>query len=185
MFRAINFIIVFAALLAYSPSYGQDEINISDNHPTNYTITCVDPITLTDSNANDGDYAPGENFEVTFCVDESSETNPQIVISSELYGHIWDVDENSSLFVYDGENTSSTLLGVFNSVNSPSGINVQGSNPCLTIVFNSGATSSGAGFSALIQCFQPFQDFDFTLSGSPPIEPFQDLPEPAIQICFG
>lgn len=171
------------AVFAFSVSYGQTEINIADGG--SHSTQCSSSLIITDSNVNGGNYGPNETYQVTLCVDAASESNPQIIISPALNGDIWDVDANSSLFVYNGSDSNAPLLGEFNSENSPNGVVLQGTDNCMTLVFVSGSGSSGAGFTANFTCFQPLQDFNFTLTGTPPIEPFHDFSYGAIQICFG
>lgn len=185
MFRKLkNLSLAAIAVFAFSTGYSQDIYNIADGGTIN-NVTCADPVVITDSNANNGNYGSNETHQITFCIDPSSETNPQLTISPELFGDIWDVDENSSLFVYDGASTAAPLLGEFNSTLYPAGVTISGNQPCLTILFVSGNGSSGAGFTATFSCVQPYQDFLFELSGTPNFGPFQDLTHNTINICFG
>lgn len=171
-----------AFIFAFNTGFGQDVINIADGG--SYSTPCSGSLTITDSDADNGNYEPNETYQVTLCVDAGSESNAHIVISPYLNGDTWDIDENSSLFVYDGPNASGTLLGEFNSVNTPTGITVQGSGSCLTLVFTSGSGSSGEGFTAHFSCYQPLQPFDFEVEGFPNYGPFGGLSHPSIKICF-
>ncbi len=148
-------------------------------------VLCDSQLILTDSGGIDGDYGPDETFIITLCVDESAvESNSQFIISPELYGNTWDVDGNSSLFVYDGTDTNAPLIGEFNSETHPFGIIVEGTGRCLTFQFVSGPESSGAGFTGIFACGQPLQPFTFEVTAQPDLEPFHNLTHDAIKICF-
>ena len=187
MYRITTLIITFAAILAFSPIFSQQIIDIADQEdpPITPSITCTETIKLFGSYGDGGNLVPGETYSFTFCIDASSDAHAQILISPELFGDIWDVDANSSLFVYDGPTTGAALIGVFNSASFPEGVNLQGSGSCLTFEFVFGGTSTGAGFTATLGCYQPYQDFSFTLIGTPPLGMFKDLPYPAMKICYG
>lgn len=155
-----------------------DEVTITD-------VSCASSVIITDSDADDGNYLPNESYQITICVEDVSLSPGQIIISPELNGDVWDVDENSSLFIYDGEGTGGDLLGEFNSVSHPAGVNVSGQEGCLTLVFTSGESSTGEGFTANFACFQPLQPFNFEITSIPELGTFEPLPLETINICFG
>ncbi len=161
----------------------QDIVSVSDGGIVT-GVSCASSVIITDSNADNGNYGPNESFVITICVEEGSETPAEIIISPELFGDVWDVDENSNLFVYDGNNTGAPLLGSFNSVIDPAGITVTGTTGCLTMEFISGATSTGQGFTATFSCIQPLQDFNFDIVTSPALVPYDSLPKAAVLLCF-
>ncbi|HKL02226.1 MAG TPA: hypothetical protein VJ911_01070, partial [Cryomorphaceae bacterium] len=162
----------------------QDTYPISDEG-TITDVSCAESVIITDSNADAGNYLPNESYQITICVENVSLSPGQIIISPELNGDVWDVDENSSLFVYDGVGTGGTLLGEFNSVSHPAGVNVSGEEGCLTLVFISGDSSTGEGFTANFACFQPLQPFNFEITSIPELGTFDPLPLETINICFG
>lgn len=164
--------------------FAQSVVNISDGGVVN-DMTCSEQITLTDSGGASGNYGPGESHTITLCVVSGAETSSQFVISPALFGHTWDIDANSSLFLYDGPNaTPANLQGEFNSVSHPSGIFYTATGNCITLTFVSGPGSSGAGFTSTFQCLQPLQPFELDVTGEPSISPWGDLPNPSMRICF-
>ncbi len=175
---------LMVCLLSWTGAQAQLTVPISDGGTVN-EVSCAEYVVITDSDADGGNYLPNENYVITVCVEAISTSFGQFIISPELNGDVWDVDENSNLFVYDGANTGAPLLGSFNSVTDPAGISVSGTTGCLTLEFVSGSGSSGAGFTANFACEQPLQPFTFELSGIPPLEQFQNFTDPAIKICFG
>ncbi len=147
-------------------------------------MTCAEQVLISDSNADNGSYLPNESYTITICVEAGSETPGQFIISPDLYGHEWDVDENSSLFVYDGPTTASPLIGVYNSVSDPAGVFVTATANCITLTFVSGSESSGLGFTSIFQCLQPLQPFEVSVLGTPGISPWGDLEYPSMRLCY-
>ena len=185
MFTNLKYLLpAVIAVFAFTNGYSQDIVNIAETDNVD-GVQCSSSVIITDSNSNNGNYGANENHQITLCRDAGSETPTQVVISPELNGDVWDVDANSSLFIYNGPNTSSPLIGVFNSVDFPAGVIAIGTGQCLTLVFVSGNGSSGAGFTATFSCIQPLQDFNFTLTAGPNLGQFHDLTHDAINICFG
>lgn len=160
-----------------------DTVAISDGGTID-GISCASKVIITDSGGIDGDYGPNESFVITLCIESGSTSNGQLILSPELYGDTWDVDDNSTLFVYDGMNTSGNLLGTFNSESNPNGFIIDGGDLCMTLEFVSGSGSSGAGFTATYQCYQPLQPFLFEVSAQPNFGPFHNLEHNAIKICL-
>jgi subtilisin-like proprotein convertase family protein len=108
-------------------------------------------------------YPANYNDTITFCPDLNLGTKMSITMAINA-GYTWNVDGSDFVYVYDGPNASSPLLGVYNSVTAPTGFTHQASwnNPsgCLTIVFISNGSAEGTGWLANVQCgnqFQPFQ----------------------------
>ncbi len=177
------FTILFS-LLAVTYSYGQDYMNISDQG--SYTLDCfADSIIVTDSGGANGSYGPGESYAITFCLGEGFEGNLEVLISPALFGDTWDVDGASFISVHNGASSASPLIGggMFNSVNDPNGILVRTTQGCITLVFTSGPTSSGAGFTAHVRCENAFQPFFVELSAEPEFQETSVDPL-SIAVCF-
>ena len=174
----------FSFLMCFSTAQAQTIVSIADGGQVN-DVSCSSSVVITDSNANGGNYGPNESFTITICIEDASTNFAEIIISPALYGDIWDVDANSSLFIYDGIGTGGPLLGVFNSVSDPAGITVSGNNACMTMQFISGSNSSGAGFTSTFSCIQPLQPFLFDVVGTPELAFYGQVNDDAIQICFG
>ncbi len=168
------------------------EYAISDGGVQN-SDNCQEYFVLTDSNADNGDYDENENYEITLCLTDIEMSSAQVAIlpTDPATGSVWDVDDNSSLFIYEGTGTAGTLLGEFNSVSDPEGVFFTTNASCLTFVFISGAGSSGAGFVAEIKCVEPRQPFDLTVVPQLPqewsTEDFEGIPDEAfvLTICYG
>lgn len=108
------------------------------------------------------DYSSNMNDTITFCPDGgASKIGVAFGINS---GFTWDVDGSDSIYVYDGPNTSSPLMGVYNSVTNPNGFNDRASwentSGCLTIVFISDGADEGTGWEGLVSCATPMQPYD-------------------------
>ena len=177
---------LFFALLYSGGLLAQDVVSIADGG-TVTDVSCASSVVITDSDADDGNYLPNESHVITICVEAGSLSEAEIIISPELFGDVWDVDGESTLFIYDGPDTGSPLLGAFNSVTDPAGVTVSGSIPggCMTMEFVSGPNSTGEGFTATFTCLQPLQPFNFVVESDPDTTIFPPLTFPVIQICFG
>jgi len=184
--------ILFTGLLTYAGAQTPQEVSISDGGTFN-SDNCQEYFILTDSNADDGNYEENEDFQITLCFNdiEMSDAQVQILPTNPETGDVWDVDENSSLFIYEGPDDTGTLLGEFNSVSDPNGVFFTTDVSCLTFVFISGEGSSGEGFRALFQCEQPLQPFNLSVEVEPPNE-YSDFEVDGIAddaniitICYG
>ena len=183
IYRSIRYLSAISALFLATGVFAQDVYDIGETDQVD-GLTCSQFVTITDG---DGDYEPGEMQEITICIDNSSLNSPELYISPQLYDHIWEITGDASLFVYDGPDSDSPLLGEFNSDMDPAGVNVTGSESCLTLVFQTG-TSAAAGFTARVLCEQAFQDFNVDIQTTPEFEEdgygnLQD--EDVILICVG
>jgi len=146
-------------------SFGQINITDTDFDQIN-PIVCanfVDGATINffDDGGSGGDYSAGFNDTITICPDLPN--GPKVTAAFGINsGFTWDVDGSDTLYVYDGPNTSSPLLGVHNSSTDPNGFNHTSSfenNPsgCLTFVFISDGATQGTGWGANITCSSPAQ----------------------------
>ena len=136
-------------------------------------------------------YPANFNDTTVFCPNLSLGTKVTLTFAINA-GFTFDVDGSDSIYVYDGPNTSSPLLGVHNSVTDPNGFAYQASwsNPsgCLTIVFISNNSNQGSGWLANVQCGNQFQPFIPHLEayingqGTNALNP---LDSGFVDICFG
>ena len=110
-----------------------------------------------------GNYPANYNDTIVFCPDLNTGTKMSVSFGINA-GSQFDVDGTDSIFVYDGPNVTSPLLGAHNSVTNPTGFSYQASwnNPsgCLTIVFISDGAIEGTGWLANVQCGNQFQPFE-------------------------
>ena len=113
------------------------------------------------------DYAPNSNDTITFCPDAGAS---KISVEFKIVnGYEWDINSSDTLYIYDGPNTSSPLIGAYNTSTNPTGVVVQASwnNPsgCLTFVFISDGSNEGAGWKASITCVTPPQPYTVHMEG--------------------
>jgi subtilisin-like proprotein convertase family protein len=138
-----------------------------------------------------GSYPANFNDTTVFCPNLSLGTKVTLTFAINA-GFTFDVDGSDSIYVYDGPNTSSPLLGVHNTVTDPNGFAYQASwsNPsgCLTVVFISNSSNQGSGWLANVQCGNQFQPFIPHLEayingqGTNALNP---LDSGFVDICFG
>lgn len=110
-----------------------------------------------------GDYLPNMSDTLVLCPDLTQGSKVSIAFATNI-GFEFNIHPTDTLYVFDGPNTSSPLLGAYNSGTNPNGFYAQASflnNPsgCLTLVFHSNATNESTGWVANIACGnlpQPF-----------------------------
>lgn len=179
-----KYFVIILSLLAATYSYSQEYMNIANEG--SHEIDCfADSIIVTDSGGQSGTYGSNELYEITFCLPGNAEGNLEVVISPGLFGDTWDVDAGSFFSVHDGASSASNQIGggMFNSVNDPDGILVRTTQGCITLVFTSGAASSGQGFTAHVRCENAFQPFLVELTADP--EFVETTVDPlSITICY-
>lgn len=117
-----------------------------------------------DDGGSGGSYQ--NNFADTLVVCPDLSTGTKVAVSFGINaGFTFDVDSTDSIYVWDGPDTSSPLLGVHNSATDPNGFNHQASfvnNPlgCLTIAFVTDDSINGTGWGANLSCGTPPQPFN-------------------------
>jgi gliding motility-associated-like protein len=138
-----------------------------------------------------GNYSPNYNDTITFCPDLTQGTKMTLTWGINA-GFSFGVDGSDSIYVYDGPDVNSPLLGVHNSVTDPTGFAYTASwnNPsgCLTVVFISDGAVEGTGWEANASCGDVNQPFEMHIEafvmGTGP-----DALDPAdtgyVDICFG
>ena len=144
---------------------------------TNMTYTTCSG-TFYDSGGSGGTYAASETRTVTFCPSTSG-AKIKIVFSS--------FDTESSLdylYIYDGPNTSASLLGTYtgttlaSSTVQASASNASGS---LTFKFTSDASLNYSGWAASLSCILPCQTITSVFNSSSPAPDGNDI----IRLCQG
>ncbi|OQX76992.1 MAG: hypothetical protein B6D61_07900 [Bacteroidetes bacterium 4484_249] len=119
---------------------------------SNQTITTCAGI-FYDTGGEDGGYSDNEDFTMTFT---PGAAGSKIIVSFEMF----DVEYQSScdydwLKVYDGENTSATLIGTFCGTGSPGTIEATNEAGALTFQFHSDGSVTNSGWKAVISCTSP------------------------------
>jgi gliding motility-associated-like protein len=164
-FLTASIVLFFAGFAANSqqinitdPDFDQVNPIICANYPTNTTINFLD------DGGSASNYSGNFNDTITICPDLPNGPKVNVIIGINS-GFTWDVDATDTLYVYDGPNTSSPLLGAYNTSTNPTGFNHVASyinNPtgCLTFVFISDGATEGTGWEANISCANPPQPMD-------------------------
>lgn len=160
------------------------------SNPANCTTFGVAGTNFQDPGAG-GNYPANYNDTIVFCPDLNLGTKMSITMAINA-GYTWNVDGTDFVYVYDGPNASSPLLGVHNSVTDPTGFTHQATwnNPsgCLTIVFISNGATEGTGWLGNVQCgnqFQPFQPhIEAFVNGVGP-NALNPIDTGFVDICFG
>jgi gliding motility-associated-like protein len=130
-----------------------------------------------DSGGANNIYGLGQNYTVTLCSGEP-------LTSTALTFHDFDLGNNTTFTVYDGNSTAAPILYLYNSNGDPDPTIIQATSTntsgCLTVSFSSPfGNSSGAGWWAEIDCQFPCQDFDVTLLANDPINADNE-----IEVCY-
>ncbi len=145
-----------------------------------------------DGGNSTGTYANNASDTITICPDLSLGSKVTLSFGTNS-GFAWAVDSTDTLYVFDGPDVMSPLLGAYNSNNSPNGFNHQASfenNPtgCLTVLFISDAVDTADGWLANVTCGNPYQPFDLHMNAFKNGDP-NDTLTPAdtgyINVCLG
>jgi len=132
-------------------------------------IACDGPEhTFTDSDASGTGYLPDENLTITFCSQGGNSMNFYADLNA---GGTWDIDPSDTLYIYDGPDAQSPLLGAFNSATDPDGIlmasTLDNTSGCLTFVFISDGAGEGEGWSGVIECQTVWQPYSVSIISVP------------------
>ncbi|WP_107039083.1 T9SS type B sorting domain-containing protein [Brumimicrobium mesophilum] len=157
---------LFTFLLFSTLVYGQLSITDPDYLQTN-PLNCANYNVLTANFVDDGgaaDYSPNSNETFTVCPDLTAGGLKIIGSFGNATGLTWNVHSSDTLYVYDGPDANSPLLGAYNSSNAPTGFSHTASwantSGCLTFVFVSDGSNQGTGWDANIRCISPSQDIE-------------------------
>lgn len=106
-----------------------------------------------DSGAGAGSYANDEDYTMTFLPGVATD---KITCNFQSF----DIEDNSSceydwLKIYDGENTSASLIGTYCGTDSPGIIEATSASGALTFEFHSDSSMTREGWEALIGCYNP------------------------------
>ncbi len=158
-FRSIFTFILFALSSSVYAQLALTDADYSSSNPINCGV--INPITLNFTDGA-GNYAANTNDTLVMCPDLTQGTKVSIAFAVNI-GYQFDIHSSDTLYIYDGSNTSSPLIGAYNSATNPTGFFVQASwaNPsgCLTLVFISNSSNQGTGWLAHAACDDPPQPF--------------------------
>jgi hypothetical protein len=127
--------------LGYDDGYDELWNLISDEFSDCATTSCSD--TLFDSGGPYGDYYDDENYFFTIAPDNASMVSVDFIF--------FDLENNYDyLYVYDGYDTNSTLLGSFTGSSLPT--KITSSSSALTLKFISDGATTNAGWGIIYNC---------------------------------
>lgn len=103
-----------------------------------------------DSGGAGGGYGANETYTVTFASNNATNTH------MKLYFAAFDIHPSDTLYIYDGPNTTSPLIGAYNNNNTlflfPVYTSVLNSSGDITLKFKSNSATHGQGWEADITC---------------------------------
>lgn len=190
-FLLFNFLL---AAFAFNHSFAQLTLSDPDYDAAN-PLDCAGIVPGGGSGTNfiDGgaNYLPNTYEILVLCPDLNQGSKVSIAFATNI-GFTWNVDASDTLYVFDGPNISSPLLGAYNSATDPNGFFVQASwsNPsgCLTLLFVSDGAIEGTGWDANVACGNTYQPFEPHIeaylngAGSNILNP---LDTGYVDMCFG
>ncbi len=120
-----------------------DTYNIDD---ASSVSTCA--ASFYDTGGASSNYSNSENETITFCSDGSNGEHVKVVFFNIA------IDVTDTLYVYDGNSTSSTLIFKFNGESTVTNIapEVISYGSCLTFEFISNASEDSVGWEAIVMC---------------------------------
>lgn len=187
-------------LICFLVSFGQNaysQVNMGDaGFPLSNTIPCDtysdgSAPNFFDNGGSGGNYTANYNDTITFCPDLAEGTKVSIVFATNI-GFTFNVHASDSIYIYDGPDANSPLLGVHNSATDPNGFSHSASwaNPsgCITVVFISDGANEGTGWDAGISCGnvnQPFEPHLEAFVNGSPMNTMNPIDSGYVNMCFG
>ena len=156
----VSFFSLSSVLFAQTVTMG--EVGYLENNPVDCSTFGVGATNFTDDGGA-GNYSSNFNDTTTFCPDLTLGTKMTLTWAINA-GYEFNVDGTDSIYVFDGPDASSPLLGTHNSITDPNGFayTATWNNPsgCLTVVFISNGSVEGTGWVANASCGNQFQPFE-------------------------
>lgn len=133
--------------------------------------------TFYDSGGSVSDYSSDENYIMTICPEELDQRTK---LDFQMFSTQFDIDV---MVIYDGDDTSSPILGSYSGVFSPEVIVATFDNPtgCLTIEFISNNVGNTVGWAANISCTMPCQDIVAQIDSTVPMANSEGV----VEVCIG
>ena len=170
------FLLIHTFLLTYA-GFAQPTVQISDD---DWTSNSSNGACACDVDFNNGaflnffdaggssDYGSNENHQITLCPDASGSKMMVALFEDPNAGYSLNIDPSDTLFIYDGNSTSSALLAKINDSILTNGGNFQASwanlSGCLTFQFISDAAYEGTGWGGNLSCANLIQPFSNHIS---------------------
>ncbi len=130
------------------------QLQAQDVFMENGTFTRCAPDRFYDSGGPNGPYSSNENIVTTICAPNAEEF---IILQFTAFSTQLNVDE---MTIYDGDDTSAPVIGVYNGANTPGTVIASDTNTsgCITIQFITNDSGTTTGFAADIICAVPCQE---------------------------
>jgi gliding motility-associated-like protein len=164
-----NFILSCISILFFTVVVTAQEFAMADGNFTSCSGS------FTDSGGLTGDYTNSEDSILTFC-------SPFATDDMQVSFNSFALASGDILFVYDGDDTTAPLVGVYLGTNSPGIVLASAGNTsgCITFRFRSDSSNVGAGWEATVACIDNCQ----TITSSVVSVPAPDV-DNVIRICQG
>ncbi len=122
-------------------------------------------------------YTENENFVFTICPEEAEQR-----IRLDFFEFLTQLNLDV-MTIYDGNDTSADIIGVYSGVESPGFVfaGFDNASGCLTIEFNTNDSGNGSGWAAEISCAMPCQDIVAVLDSTNPVANMDGI----IEVCVG
>lgn len=175
-------------------TFAQQIVIGEPGHPLSNTADCATfgtaGLNFID-NGLTGNYPPNTDVSTTFCPTLTSGTKMTVMFGTDQ-GAQFNVHASDTVYIYDGPDINSPLLGAINSSTNPTGGPFQASwnNPsgCLTVRFKSDGANEGSGWIGSAQCGNPVQPFEMHLeafvNGQGP-NALNPIDTGYVDVCFG
>ena len=151
----------FILLMVTSIAFSQD-LSMQDG-----TFNRCAPDIFFDSGGEFGNYGDNENLVTTICPQNSDEF---IILNFTFFSTQLGITPDT-MNIYDGDDTSATLIGSYAGTGSPGTVSASTSNTsgCLTIEFISSDGGNLNGWEAEILCATPCQDIIASIDSTTPV----------------
>jgi gliding motility-associated-like protein len=146
-----KYLLALSLLFFYSIGFSQNYLISTYNGQT--VSTCAG--NFYDSGGSTGNYSDNENLSMTFSSNNTTTTHIR------LYFNYLDIDPSDTIYVYDGPNTTSPLIGWYNNTNAlvqfPVVASIMNPSGALTVRFVSDTAATGSGWEVFISCAKACQ----------------------------
>jgi len=151
-----NFILSCISILFFTAFATAQEFAMTDGSFT----TCTG--SFTDSGGLTGNYTSDEDSVITFCSPFATD-NMQVTFNS------FAMASGDLLFVYDGDDTTAPLTGVYLGMNSPGVVLASAANTsgCITFRFRSDSSNVSSGWEATVACIDNCQSITSSVVSVP------------------
>ena len=192
MRNLLFFCLVFGTIFSVSSQLTLSDADYNQANPLDCGAIIPSGNPGTNFSDGTGNYTPNMNEILVLCPDPLQGTKVSIAFATNI-GFEFNIHPSDTLYIYDGPNTASPLLGAYNSGTNPLGFYVQASfanNPsgCLTLQFVSDGLNEGTGWVANVACGnipQPFEPHVEAFKNGTGPNALNPLDTGYVDVCFG